>query len=447
MSDKVNERESLPLNFGDEFWSDRESLANLLMEAVKKNNKRIAKFIGQSGLQLSSYTIEDDVDLVNPTTIHVAFKKENFDILQILFDDYEHRLNLKWFHEKKILFQIACAVGRLDFIQKFIDNKVDVNKQVRLKNNWVTPLITAVQYAQHEAVELLLKNGALMNVNFSLAKGSVLHYVPMSHSDNSKLVELLCAWNADIEKTDRRRKSVLQNAASALNLPLVKALLSCGAKPESVKNLEGIRGSRSLIHLHILQHFENIMDELYKSILGEKIPLEVIHKVSEFTDESYPILLRADPKQVLQYSSPKNLVKYFNAAVEPKIFSESYDWLVDMIKTMLHYMVLDKKGLFDLAKPLQDIKIILVQIFVRLGMTDGIAKSIQGHITQKIDNELQLAKKIMVSENNSLLNFCKSRSDDKYMYNRFRIDVEKWLKSLDQEQISCISGYIKGHLA
>ncbi|KAL7297411.1 hypothetical protein TKK_0009790 [Trichogramma kaykai] len=271
----------------------------------------------------------------------------------------------------------------------------------------------------------------------------------MSHSDSPKLVELLCAWNADIEKTDKRGRSILQNAASALNLPLVKALLSCGAKPESVKNLDGISGSGSLIHLHILQNFENIVDELYKSFPGEKIPLEVIHKVSEFTDESHPILQSADPKQVLQYSSPKNLLKYFNAAVEPKIFIKSYDWLVDMIQTMHHYMVLAKKGLFDFNKPLEDIERICAQIFLRLGMTDGMAKSMQDHITQKIDNELQLAEKIMVSKNDSLLDFCKSRSDDKYTYNRFRIDVEKWLKSSDPskfaEQFPCIGGYIKGH--
>jgi len=91
----------------------------------------------------------------------------------------------------------AAKTGDLAGVQAELDKGVDVDEDDSSWGSWgETPLQLAARYSHNEIVELLIDNGADVNV-----KGGNLGGMPLHHAafeGHKEIVELLLAKSADV---------------------------------------------------------------------------------------------------------------------------------------------------------------------------------------------------------------------------------------------------------
>ncbi len=140
-----------------------------------------------------------------------------------------HRLDeIQDFSEKqKIIFR--------EVIRELIDQRRDLNKEYKFGIYRNTPLRQAIDCADEECIDLLLKNGASVNLKTDNEEDGLLHQAV--YSGNIKIIELLLQAGMDINIKDRFGNTVL---ISVLTYPnncnnIVKFLLKNGANP-NIKN-------------------------------------------------------------------------------------------------------------------------------------------------------------------------------------------------------------------
>ncbi|XP_076848337.1 ankyrin repeat, SAM and basic leucine zipper domain-containing protein 1 [Brachyhypopomus gauderio] len=126
-------------------------------------------------------------------------------------------------------FKKAISSGDVDLVQQLLDGGVDV--ETRLGFEW-TPLMCAVQVAQHDLAELLLDRGA--NANFSRDHYTVLMAACTANSATedkiAKCVDLLLSRNADPNAYNRSHMTCLMLAARDGYCNVINLLVSHGAE-------------------------------------------------------------------------------------------------------------------------------------------------------------------------------------------------------------------------
>lgn len=138
--------------------------------------------------------------------------------------------------------RIAIQKGNLAAVQKFFDNGIDID--IQLKSGW-TSLMLAASTASSDLVELLINRGA--NVNFHKEMYTVLMAtcaasVSIPEEQVLKCVELLLEKNARVNVYDKYRMSPLMYAARDGRVTLCEKLLEHGAEI----NKQEMRGWTSL---------------------------------------------------------------------------------------------------------------------------------------------------------------------------------------------------------
>ncbi|KAL7298645.1 hypothetical protein TKK_0008411 [Trichogramma kaykai] len=105
----------------------------------------------------------------------------------------------------------ACICGNIKMVQKFIDQKDDLDLIWRLSSDInQTPLTLAIEFNQIDIVEILLKNGA--NKNAKLLGKNPLHVYFECHQDQSeksRLLNLLIIYKCDVNEKDSEGYSPL----------------------------------------------------------------------------------------------------------------------------------------------------------------------------------------------------------------------------------------------
>ncbi|XP_014226108.1 uncharacterized protein LOC106651923 [Trichogramma pretiosum] len=102
----------------------------------------------------------------------------------------------------------ACMAGNIEMVQKFIDQKVDLDLIWRLPNGKnKSPLTLAMEFNQMKILEMLLKNGA--NPHMKLMGKNLLHIYFNEFYYDFELLELLISYNCDLNAKDDDGRSPL----------------------------------------------------------------------------------------------------------------------------------------------------------------------------------------------------------------------------------------------
>lgn len=113
----------------------------------------------------------------------------------------------------------ASSYGRLDIVEYFVENKMDVNYYESRS------LMEAIHNFHWNVAEYLIKHGADVNANNNL--------ITTIHRGNFEIAKLLLEHGAKVDEHDN---DAIYQASSKGNLELVKLLLQYGAKPYSKSN-------------------------------------------------------------------------------------------------------------------------------------------------------------------------------------------------------------------
>ncbi|KAJ8682880.1 hypothetical protein QAD02_018672 [Eretmocerus hayati] len=137
---------------------DHESLQsenNPLHLAVRHNSMKVIEFLLNDGV---NPTVRDHA---GKTPLHVAFERKLMKVVDRMTKNLG-TLNLSD-DQGMSFFHIICTTNRVDTVQSFLSNGVDINAQVGNQSSfWAgfTALHFAVEFHRSKVVELLLKSGA-----------------------------------------------------------------------------------------------------------------------------------------------------------------------------------------------------------------------------------------------------------------------------------------------
>jgi uncharacterized protein len=118
----------------------------------------------------------------------------------------------------------AASLGRLDSAQYLISAGVDVN--ARDRDDFATPVFSTIQPNHLEVMELLLGQGALVNIRDRL-RNTPLHAAIFHRRE--AMVKLLISKGADVQMEDEKGRNCVQYA-QAINRPELAAYLLERAK-------------------------------------------------------------------------------------------------------------------------------------------------------------------------------------------------------------------------
>ena len=111
--------------------------------------------------------------------------------------------------EPPISLEEAAAIGDVNLVRTIIKNRTHVDS---VGSFLKTALHRAATSGQQDVVELLLANGASVNVKDLWPRGTPLHYA--AEKGHEEIVELLIAKGADVNAQDKERFTPLHRAAS-----------------------------------------------------------------------------------------------------------------------------------------------------------------------------------------------------------------------------------------
>ncbi|XP_023318874.1 uncharacterized protein LOC106659706 [Trichogramma pretiosum] len=102
----------------------------------------------------------------------------------------------------------ACMYGKIEIVQKFIDQRIDLDLiWYSSCGTNESPLTLATKFEQVEIMKVLLKHGA--NPSISLLRKNVLHVFFHSFNFDSELLELLIDYKCDVNARDHENHTPL----------------------------------------------------------------------------------------------------------------------------------------------------------------------------------------------------------------------------------------------
>jgi ankyrin repeat protein len=185
-------------------------------------------------------------------------------------------------------FVVAAMQGKKEDVEKLLNKGVDVDAVVK-EDSW-TALIWASRKGHTDIVELLLNNGA--NVNLAPYSGvSALHLA--SKYGHKQIVELLLNKGADVNAETSGKFTALILASEQGNIDIVKLLLDNGADV----NAKTTSGRTALIWARENRH-ENIVKLLEDAIEIRKKKDDAMEEIEQFNLKSVPSLATMAKEQL-----------------------------------------------------------------------------------------------------------------------------------------------------
>ena len=155
--------------------------------------------------------------------IYWAICANNTECVQTLLSNGADANELDDFHDTPL--HLAIQKGNCEIIQLLLDYNADINAF----QTWKSPLHVAIIQNDRKATKILLKNGANPNLT---SNPHDLRFIPLhigisiQHFD---IVELLIAYNADLNSKDQIGNSPMHKAFLYNDTQLSKILLKNGA--------------------------------------------------------------------------------------------------------------------------------------------------------------------------------------------------------------------------
>ena len=239
--------------------ADVEEIVNektCLYMAVSTSNIELVNFFLDNGLSLRPQDIKS-----SNSTFTLATLLKNIDILSLLLTK---GLNFKKYQNISPLTQ-AVAIGFNQAIKPLIMAGSNPNTE----QNEEYPILIALKRGNEEAVDILLENGAKINV-FGAKKAGPVHYATLS--GDVKLVEKVLSYGGDIMELDLNQKP---STFYALTLPPLKQkeMLSFLFQKGIDINWRDSEGSTLLSEI-LLSHDSN-MEEMVNFLLDEHADADV----------------------------------------------------------------------------------------------------------------------------------------------------------------------------
>ncbi|XP_014228935.1 ankyrin-2-like [Trichogramma pretiosum] len=189
-------------------FRDVDDLNWILVTAIKRRDLQIVKLLVKYGVKINV------LEKPGKTAIHIAADTGFDRAVKYLFKNYQvedgNRTNKQGF----TLFHIACSIGNVEMVQKFLDYGVDIDLESDVQYQ-ETPISCAVWDAHIDVVKLLLDRGAYTGCSTNHYKnGSILHYIcqfikyyvdPENHYHTIllEITKLLIQHGCDINAKDK----------------------------------------------------------------------------------------------------------------------------------------------------------------------------------------------------------------------------------------------------
>lgn len=134
------------------------------------------------------------------------------------------------------IMHFAAGFGRTkSLLERLFKQGMEVDL---VNNDGDTPLIEAAREHNEQAVELLIRHGALVNHKNHVGLTALCVACEKSGDGCLKIIELLTAHGADVNHIGNDGLMPVQRCMSGMGLQCVKHLLECGADPNPIMGME-----------------------------------------------------------------------------------------------------------------------------------------------------------------------------------------------------------------
>ena len=208
------------------FWNNSNIVKLLLSKGANPLTLPLDFAILHGFEDAAEYIIQDNSEIINTYLyIHMAIEVENSKIVHLLLSkgaNVDARDELK-----RTPLHLATERKNCEIIQLLLDYNADINAYQR---HVLTPLQIAIRLKDIKSTKILLQNGANPNFapNFQQGYRLIPIHVGVSH-ESLEIVELLIAYNADLNIKDHRGFTPMHVAIHKRNVKMMKGLLLNGA--------------------------------------------------------------------------------------------------------------------------------------------------------------------------------------------------------------------------
>ncbi|WP_353281815.1 ankyrin repeat domain-containing protein [Wolbachia endosymbiont (group B) of Horisme vitalbata] len=159
--------------------------------------------------------------------IHIATINGHKDLVALLVDNKNERINSKTEHGKSVL-ELAIENDQNDIIELLISKGVDINMKT---SDDIEPIVFALRNNKIDAVKLLLKSNNIFSEKKSINKHDQYGKAPIHYAvsiGNMDILEDLIKIGANIDNLDLLNKSPLELADNNGHMDVVKKLQDLG---------------------------------------------------------------------------------------------------------------------------------------------------------------------------------------------------------------------------
>eukprot|EP00057_Strongylocentrotus_purpuratus_P003131 XP_003725987.1 PREDICTED: transient receptor potential cation channel subfamily A member 1 isoform X1 [Strongylocentrotus purpuratus] len=182
-------------------------------------------------LRHGGYSLRNEADENDQTTLHYAAESGNVDMIKLLIK-YEAEGDVRDVLCKTPV-HIAAQAGFVDCVEQLLGHTPMLLNEDDC--NGMTPLLTSCFYGRHEMVRKLLKMGAdITNVNYENRTALML----AAMNDHVETMSILIENSCDIHAIDKERNNALHVCCDAGHIAAANLLIRAGAD-QSASNTAG----------------------------------------------------------------------------------------------------------------------------------------------------------------------------------------------------------------
>ena len=219
------------------FWNNSNIVKLLLSKGADPLKLPLDFAILHRFQDAAEFIIQNDSKIINEDLyIHMAIEVENSKIVHLLLSKGANVDAIDEF--KRTPLHLATELRNCEIIQLLLDFKADINA-IQTWKTTKTPLQIAIMKDDKETTKILLKNGA--NPNFAPTNQLGFGLIPIHIGITLKvfdIVELLIAYNADLNLKDHRGYTPMHWAIHRRNMKTMKVLLMHGASVD-IQDMNG----------------------------------------------------------------------------------------------------------------------------------------------------------------------------------------------------------------